>query len=99
MLYRDTVDLITVAQTQDADGYMTDVETSRTVYADVNNATRQEFYEAYKAGLQIALSIIIRYEDYEGEKLVEFNGKRYKVERLYSSDRERMELNCSEVIR
>ena len=99
MLYRDTVDLITVAQTQDADGYMTDVETSRTVYADVNNATRQEFYEAYKAGLQIALSMTIRYEDYEGEKLVEFDGKRYKVERLYSSDRERMELNCSEVIR
>ena len=78
---------------------MTDTETSRTVCADVNNATRMEFYEAYKAGLQIALNITIRYEDYEGEKLVEFNGQRYKVERLYSADRERMELSCTEVIR
>ena len=99
MLYRDTVDLIKVVHTEDADGYMTDTETSRTVCADVNNATRMEFYEAYKAGLQIALNITIRYEDYEGEKLVEFNGQRYKVERLYSADRERMELSCSEVIR
>ena len=99
MLYRDIVDLITLEQTQDQDGYMTNTETSATVFADVNSASRSEFWEAYKAGLEIAISVTMRFEDYSGQKLLDHNGKRYKVERTYSVDKERIELNCSEVIR
>ena len=69
------------------------------VFCNVKSVSRTEFYEAYKAGLSLALSIEMWNDEYAGQKEIEYNNKRYRVERTYMKDRQTIELNCSEVIR
>lgn len=99
MLWRDVITLVKQTVTIDTDGYETVVETTKDVCADCNSVTRSEFYEAYKNGLKLSLSARIRCCEYSGEKFIDYNSRRYQVERTYSADGEVIELNCSEVIR
>ena len=99
MLYRDVITLISETSTLNANGYDVIKETTSDVFADVQSVTRTEFYESMKAGISLACAFVVRCADYAGQKLIEFNGTRYKVERTYSYDGETVELNCSEVIR
>jgi len=52
-------------------------------------------YAARQDGTDIAVSILIRGADYDGERLVDHNGKRYCIVRAWSKDGEIVELNCS----
>ena len=47
----------------------------------------------------LAIAVEMWNDEYAGQKELEYNGKRYKVERTYVSDRQIIELNCSEVVR
>lgn len=98
-MMNDIINLISVARTEDSDGYFTDTETMEQVFCNVKSVSRTEFYEAYKAGLSLALSIEMWNDEYAGQKEIEYNNKRYRVERTYMKDRQTIELNCSEVIR
>ncbi len=98
MRYRETAELVLVTSGTDADGYPVDaIETAREVFVDVQSVRRMEFYEAMRTGLALIIAFVVRACDYAGEKLVDYDGKRYKVERAYTKDGELMELNCSEV--
>lgn len=97
MRYREMANLITVTAGTDADGYPLDpVETAKEVFVDVRTVRRAEFYEAMRTGLALTISFGIRACDYSGEKLVDYDGMRYQVARVYTKDGEFMELNCSE---
>lgn len=98
-MMNDIINLISVVRTEDSDGYFTDVETTEQVFCNVKSVSRMEFYEAYKAGLSLALSVEMWNDEYAGQKEIEYNNKRYRVERTYMKDRQTIELNCSEVIR
>lgn len=56
-------------------------ETKRMVYCDVLSVYRAEWFEAGRNGLQPAFVFAMFGPDYEGEKIVEFNGRRYGVYR------------------
>lgn len=96
MLYRDTVELIAVTPGQDAEGYPESVETSTEVFADVSSVKRSEFYAGRQSGMELAVAFTLAACDYDGQQLVVYDGTRYRVERAYTRDGERMELNCSE---
>lgn len=59
-------------------------ETGREVYADIRSVGYNEFYAAKNAGIEP--TIIFRlsdYSEYQGEKLILFDSKRYRVVRTY----------------
>lgn len=96
----DTISLVNVIKTTDADGYDTTNETLTAVKCDSGNGvTRSEFYEAMKAGPKLTAAFEMWACDYGGQEYVEHNGKRYKVERAYPLTDGGIQLNCSEVIR
>lgn len=81
----DTViNLISYTRAQDADGvWRNSVETSRQVFATADSVTRYEFYNAGRNGLNPDLRFTVFSGDYEGEEIVEYDGKRYGVYRTY----------------
>lgn len=59
-------------------------ETQRMVYCRVHSVTRSEFWHAMQAGIEPELVFEISdYADYNGEKLLVYNGRRWRVVRTY----------------
>ncbi len=98
MLFKETIDLVAVKKVDDADHYQTSVETKRTVFANEASVKRAEFYEAMKAGTQVSLTLEMRGIDYDGEELLDYKGKRYRLTRPYTKNGEMVELNCKEEV-
>lgn len=100
MNYGATIDLIgdeTVSQNEN--GYPVYLQSKRTVYADPTSVGRSEFYSAMQSGITITAAFTVAACDYQRERLLDFNGVRYKVERTYMLNQDRVQLNCSEVKR
>ena len=70
----------------------------RQVLCDVRSAGRSEFYQAANAGLKPELVLVLaNFADYQGERVVVFEGKEYTVLRTYRRpDRDRLELTLEE---
>lgn len=86
--------LTLIQQTHDTDEYGDPklTETRTDVFARLASIGQKEFYQAHAVGLQPELKFILSdYLDYNGEKLVEHEGQRYRVLRTYRSGLE-MEL-------
>ena len=62
------------------------------VMARVGSVTMSEFYEAGRNGLRPEFVFKMFLDDYNGEKLVEYNGKRYEVYRTYMGRSDTIEL-------
>ena len=100
MTLNDTIKLVDVVVTEDADGYETTAETLTEVKCDSGNGvTRAEFYEAMKAGMELTAAFEMWACDYGGQKVIEHNGKRYKVERAFPLNDGAVQINCSEAKR
>ena len=94
MMRADVIDLI--KETASAHGVHDAVtETARTVYCTVQSVTRSEYYNALNQGIQpeyvfkLALA-----EDYEGERVVRYKGKKYRVVRTYMTADDGIEITC-----
>jgi SPP1 family predicted phage head-tail adaptor len=96
--FDDQVQLIAVTITQDE--YANEVETEEptTVWADIKSVGRSEFYNALQNGLKPSVVITVKAFEYTGQKYLMFDGKRFKIERTYTLDREDIELTCTEVV-
>jgi hypothetical protein len=95
----DTINLVNVVKTTDADGYDTVTETFITVKCDSGKGvTRSEFYEAMKAGIKMSAVFEMWACDYGGQEYIEHNGERYKVERAFPLSDGAVQLNCSEAV-
>jgi hypothetical protein len=58
----------------------------------VNSVTRNEFFEAGRNGLNPEYVFRVFFGDYDGERIVEYKGKRYGVYRTYHGRNDMMEL-------
>lgn len=93
----EIVTLIGVKESaKNAYGMQETKETRREVFVNVQSVTRQEFYDAGQAGLQPQYVFIMFAPDYEGEKLVEYRGTRYRVYRTYLRRDENLEIYVEE---
>lgn len=82
--YSDVIKLIKQTPSIDAYGETIAVETSRTVFCEVQSVGMREHYEAFAQGLKPSLVFVLAdYYDYENEQIIEFNSVRYSVERTY----------------
>lgn len=98
MRWREVIKLIAeVSGGTDELGYPFQTKLSeRTIYGDVRTVGRTEFYQAYQAGLDAAMIVIVRTVDYQGERMAEVDGVRYTILRAYQRDSEFTELTLSD---
>lgn len=83
MIKADTIKLI--AENPAAHGvFDTITETEREVFCTIQSVGRTEYYKAMSEGLEPEYIFIINdYSDYSGEKLLKYNGVRYRVIRSF----------------
>lgn len=77
------LDLVAITQTVDAQGVDRDAERSRRIYCRVDSITRQEFFEAGRAGLNPEWRFTVFAGDYKGERTLSYEGQRYGIYRTY----------------
>lgn len=97
--WMDTIDLVTVTPGGiDDDGFpVNDTESKVTVFCNVEGTRRTEYYQAMSVGINVVETVQVHFFEYSGEKLVDFNGKRYRVARTYEDRKtETVELILSE---
>lgn len=88
----DVCKLIAVTEAQDDYGVWRKTETKREVFCRVGPVSRQEFFEGGRIGLNPQFQITMFADDYEGEKVAEYNGKRFGIYRTYPSKTDEIEL-------
>lgn len=98
----DELTLISVSYDENDIGDMIPMETRTTVLCDVLSVTRAEHYSAAANGLKPSLVFAVNKFEYNGQKEVEYEGKRYNVDRTFVpkkskgiEDFEDIELVCS----
>lgn len=98
--FTDIVELINASKTVDVDGYETETLTYKQVYCSViDGVTRSEFYEAYKAGLRVDITVELHEADYEKNKQLKYNDIVFDIVRAYPTGYGTLELTCKEAIR
>ena len=83
MVRADVIGLVT--ENRSAHGVHESItETVREVLAEIRSVTRSEYYNALNAGVQPELVFKLTLDaDYQGERVLRHNGKRYRVVRTY----------------
>jgi len=82
---------------EDEIGNQRPVETRTTILCSVKSAGRNDFYSGAAAGLRPEYVFTIHAYEYGGERIVEFEGKRYSVIRTYQTGIEEIELTAGRV--
>lgn len=88
----NVVTLISETYSADTIGQMIATEKERDVFCNVRSVSQSEWFQGGQNGLNPEWLVTMFAPDYEGEKLVEFNGVRYGVYRTYVRDDELLEL-------
>lgn len=83
----------------DRDGYPVIEETKKTVFARKKSVARTEFYEALRSGVNPVYIFEVFAGDYDGQRLLEYEGDRYEVTRTYQAALDCISLTCKEVRR
>lgn len=79
--------LILISQEIDIDEYGNEeaTETETAVFCEVGSITQSEFFASADTELQPEFRFSIFFGDYNGQDIVEYQGKRYSVYRTYRS--------------
>ena len=87
--------------TYDTYGNETIPYTNRTVYVMPRGVYSSEFYNAAQTGLKPSITFeIANRADYNGERLIEWNGAEYNVIRVdWTAQRDKIALICEERIK
>lgn len=96
-MYESVATLRKVTYTQDAALNQVAVYEDRQVFVKPRSVYSNDFYQAAQSGLKPSVVLVLFAGDYDGEKLVEFEGKEYTVTRVFRRpDRDAVELTLEE---
>lgn len=84
--------LVKETYTEDSYGVLQPTTTKRTVYANVNSVSASEWFEGGRNGLNPEYRMIMFAPDYQGEEIVEYNGRQYAIYRTYQARTDVLEL-------
>ncbi|GAB1798629.1 phage head closure protein [Priestia megaterium] len=97
MLFNEVLSLIKLGQeTQNEEGFLVPgEETRRQVFANEKSIRGNEFYIAAQSGYTLETMFEVHSLDYEGETLIDYESKRYRVVRTFERKQEEIiELIC-----
>ena len=89
----DLIRLISQTKAQDENGVWRSRETARDVFCNVKSVTAKDFFEGGRNGLNPAYVFTMFFPEYSGETVVEYNGQRYAVYRVYRKSTDTLELH------
>ena len=92
----EKIALVSIEYEQDDLGEWTEVQTKREIFGWVESVTMSEFYQAGMQGFKPEYKITVWLKEYEGEELLEYNGKLLTIYRTYRRDDGRLELYVTE---
>lgn len=92
MNFNGAVTLIKREYVNDAYGIQRETSTTRTVFCNVESITASEFFNASQTGLKPELRFAIYAAEYGGEMIVQYNGMRLNVYRVYQRSKDFVEL-------
>lgn len=84
--------LINETYSEDQYGVLQPTPTRRKVYANITSVSASEWYEGGRSGLNPEYRLRMFKYDYNGEEIVEYNGKRYAIYRRYEERGDIIEL-------
>lgn len=84
--------LLSTTKAQDAYGVWVESPTSRMVFCQVDSVTRAEFFDGGRNGLNPEYRMTMFFGDYNGEKLLSYNGQTYSVYRTYQGKNDTIEI-------
>ena len=84
--------LISETKTQDDNGVWRSSLTKRQVFCNVQSASRTEFFEGGRNGLNPEYQFTMFCGDYKGERMLEYEGEAYAVYRTYRARTDEIEL-------
>ena len=98
--------LLIITNSKDTDGFPVTEKQEIPIFVREKSATRAEFYEALRTGIQIKTVLETRQEDWElsahivGKKKeyasqIEYDGSVYDIVRTYRNDKSMIEIICS----
>ena len=94
------IKLIAESYAADSYGVLQKTRTKREVYANVRSVTASEWFEGGRSGLNPEYRFTLFAPDYQGEKVLEFDGKEYSVIRVdWNAQRDGISLICEERVR
>ena len=71
-----------------------EVDTRTEIFAQKEEISQSEFYKGGEAGLKPEFRLKTAIIDYNGEREVELDGKKYGIYRTYERDQDYIELYC-----
>lgn len=71
-----------------------EVDTRTEIFAQKESISQSEFYKGGEAGLKPDFRLITAIIDYNGEREVELDDKKYGIYRTYERDQDYIELYC-----
>jgi hypothetical protein len=77
------ITLLSSNKEQDEYGVWRETYTENTVYCSVESVSAQEFHEGGRNGLNPAYRMVMFFGDYNGERLLEYDGETYAIYRTY----------------
>ena len=77
------IKLLEQTKERDNRGVWRESYTPREVFAKARSVTRNEFFEGGRNGLNPEYQFTVFHGDYNGESVIEYEGKRYAVYRTY----------------
>lgn len=93
----DRSDIITLkkeSHSQDSSAAWISSNTETDVFCEVRSVTQSEWFEAGAEGIVPEYIFIIDRNEYDGEKVVFYDGQKYGVFRTYAGKGEDLELHC-----
>lgn len=86
------ITLLTTTKEQDDYGVWVESITSKDVFAQVDSVTRAEFFEGGRNGLNPEYRMTMFSGDYDGQKMLIYNGNTYSIYRTYLNRTDTIEL-------
>lgn len=86
------VTLISETYSQNRLGSVIVTEKERDVFCKVSSVSASEFFEGGRNGLNPELRLTMFAYDYQGEKIIEFEGNRYAVYRIYKGTNDTLDV-------
>lgn len=94
IMYNDVISLVTIEEIKNEVGDLIKSRTESEVFTELKSVGQTEFYQAKALGLKPELKFVLAdYYDYNDEKIINYNGKDYRVLRTYRKNNE-LEIVC-----
>lgn len=79
----DVIKLISQEFSKNQYGVQIPTEVYKEIFCEIHSVTKQEFFEAGRNGLNPAFEVTIFAAEYNGETVLEYQGKTYSIYRTY----------------